>query len=144
MFDVGLNEHQARVDKLQLAALCGLMLLGAAFVYSATTVGAAAESALDHYRLVVQTGNAAHDRSVVGERVIDNDIRTPAPGFTGQVFEDVRQLSEPELGGSTTAARVLGHTDRCLGFWGHGRHGTTTWIPRRASTRSGPRERDRP
>ena len=44
MFDAGLNEHQARVDKLQLVALCGLMLLGAAFVYSATTVGAAAES----------------------------------------------------------------------------------------------------
>jgi rod shape determining protein RodA len=44
MFDAGLNEHQARVDKLQVAALCGLMLLGAAFVYSATTVGAAAES----------------------------------------------------------------------------------------------------
>jgi rod shape determining protein RodA len=46
MFDVGLNEHQARVDKLQVAALCGLMLLGAAFVYSATTVGAGAESVL--------------------------------------------------------------------------------------------------
>src|SRR6516162_3908984 len=44
MFDAGLNEHQARVDKLQLVALCGLMLLGAAFVYSATTVGAAADS----------------------------------------------------------------------------------------------------
>src|SRR5436190_340326 len=36
MFDAGLNEHQARLDKLQLAALCGLMLLGAAFVYNAT------------------------------------------------------------------------------------------------------------
>jgi rod shape determining protein RodA len=44
MFDAGLNEHRARVDKLQVAALCGLMLLGAAFVYSATMVGAAAES----------------------------------------------------------------------------------------------------
>src|SRR5579859_4122409 len=36
MFDAGLNEHQARLDKVQLIALSGLMLLGAAFVYSAT------------------------------------------------------------------------------------------------------------
>lgn len=35
MFDAGLNEHQTRLDRLQLAALCGLMLLGALFVYSA-------------------------------------------------------------------------------------------------------------
>jgi rod shape determining protein RodA len=38
MFDPGLNEHQTRFDRLQLAALCGLMLLGALFVYSATMV----------------------------------------------------------------------------------------------------------
>jgi rod shape determining protein RodA len=44
MFDAGLNEHQAQVDKLQLAALCGLMLLGAAFVYSATMAALGAES----------------------------------------------------------------------------------------------------
>jgi rod shape determining protein RodA len=36
MFEATLNEHQARVDKLQLAALFGLMLLGACFVFSAT------------------------------------------------------------------------------------------------------------
>ncbi|HEV2209553.1 MAG TPA: FtsW/RodA/SpoVE family cell cycle protein [Verrucomicrobiae bacterium] len=35
MFDANLNEPQARLDRLQLAALAGLMLLGAAFVYSA-------------------------------------------------------------------------------------------------------------
>ena len=36
MFDASLNEHQARLDKVQLVALGGLMLLGATFVYSAT------------------------------------------------------------------------------------------------------------
>ena len=35
MFDAGLNETQPRLDKLQIAAVCGLMVLGAAFVYSA-------------------------------------------------------------------------------------------------------------
>jgi len=35
MFDPSLNDHQRRLDRLQIAALCGLMLLGAAFVYSA-------------------------------------------------------------------------------------------------------------
>ena len=30
MFDPALNEHESRLDRLQLAALCGLMLLGAA------------------------------------------------------------------------------------------------------------------
>jgi rod shape determining protein RodA len=42
MFDTDLNEHQSRIDRLQLAALLGLMLLGTAFVYSATMVGEAA------------------------------------------------------------------------------------------------------
>ena len=36
MFDANLNEHQARLDKVQIVALAALMLLGAAFVYSAT------------------------------------------------------------------------------------------------------------
>ncbi|HEY5914970.1 MAG TPA: FtsW/RodA/SpoVE family cell cycle protein [Verrucomicrobiae bacterium] len=45
MFDAVLNEHQSRVDKLQVAAICGLMLLGGAFVYSATMVSEAAASA---------------------------------------------------------------------------------------------------
>src|SRR5215468_6672964 len=35
MFDASLNEHQRRLDRLQIAALFGLMALGAAFVYSA-------------------------------------------------------------------------------------------------------------
>ena len=42
MFENYLSESQARIDKLQIAALCGLMLLGLAFVYSATMVGEAA------------------------------------------------------------------------------------------------------
>src|SRR5271157_1080276 len=46
MFDADLNEHQSRVDRLQLVALCGLMLLGAAFVYSATMNGETAAGAV--------------------------------------------------------------------------------------------------
>ena len=38
MFDATFTEPKSRIDKLQLAALCGLMLLGTAFVYSATIV----------------------------------------------------------------------------------------------------------
>jgi hypothetical protein len=38
------------------------------------------------------------------------------------VIEDVGQLTEPELGGSTTAARVLSQADRRFGF---GRHGAS-------------------
>ncbi len=45
MFDRTLNERPSRLDRLQLAALCGLMLLGAAFVYSATMVSEAASTA---------------------------------------------------------------------------------------------------
>ncbi len=37
MFEAILNERQARIDKLQLIAIAGLMFLGAAFIYSATT-----------------------------------------------------------------------------------------------------------
>jgi rod shape determining protein RodA len=49
MFDAHLNEHQGRLDKLQLVALCGLMLLGGVFVYSATMVsGTAAVAAWYH------------------------------------------------------------------------------------------------
>ncbi len=36
MFNPALNERPSRLDRLQLAALFGLMLLGAAFVFSAT------------------------------------------------------------------------------------------------------------
>jgi rod shape determining protein RodA len=43
MFEQILNERQSRIDRLQVLALLGLMLLGAAFVYSATMVGEAAD-----------------------------------------------------------------------------------------------------
>jgi rod shape determining protein RodA len=44
MFEATLNPHHARVDRLQIVALLGLMLLGTAFVYSATTAGGAGAS----------------------------------------------------------------------------------------------------
>ncbi|MSU59089.1 MAG: rod shape-determining protein RodA [Pedosphaera sp.] len=39
MFEANLNENRAALDKLQLVAIAGLMLIGAAFVYSATMAG---------------------------------------------------------------------------------------------------------
>ena len=45
MFEPDLNERQSRFERVQLAALLGLMLLGAAFVYSATMVSESASSA---------------------------------------------------------------------------------------------------
>ncbi len=42
MFDVINNAQQSRVDKLQLAAIALLMLVGVAFVYSATMIGESA------------------------------------------------------------------------------------------------------
>jgi rod shape determining protein RodA len=45
MFDADLNERQSRIDRLQLVALVGLMVLGAAFVYSATMVSESARLA---------------------------------------------------------------------------------------------------
>jgi rod shape determining protein RodA len=39
MFDATFNERQQRIDRLQLFGLLGLMLLGTAFVYSATRAG---------------------------------------------------------------------------------------------------------
>lgn len=45
MLENHLNEHESRVDKLQLAALFGLMVLGALFVFSATMVSETAASA---------------------------------------------------------------------------------------------------
>jgi rod shape determining protein RodA len=38
MFDVDLQHRESRIDRLQIGALCGLMVLGALFVYSATMV----------------------------------------------------------------------------------------------------------
>ncbi|RPI94047.1 MAG: rod shape-determining protein RodA, partial [Chloroflexi bacterium] len=40
MLDQALNERQPRLDRLQIAALFGLMLLGAVFIYTATMVNA--------------------------------------------------------------------------------------------------------
>jgi len=45
MFDADLNERQSRFDQLQIAALIGLMLLGIAFVYSATMVNESVSTA---------------------------------------------------------------------------------------------------
>ncbi len=45
MFDADLNERQPRIDRMLLVALVGLMLLGTAFVYSATMVTESARSA---------------------------------------------------------------------------------------------------
>ena len=45
MFDATLQDRESRTDRLQIAALCGLMFLGAAFVYSATMVSETVASA---------------------------------------------------------------------------------------------------
>ena len=46
MFDATLNEKNHRIDRVQLIGLTGLMLLGTAFVYSATRAGESADTAL--------------------------------------------------------------------------------------------------
>jgi rod shape determining protein RodA len=46
VFEPMFMEKQARLDKLQLAAITGLMLIGAAFVYSATMVSESAAAAI--------------------------------------------------------------------------------------------------
>jgi len=45
MFEASLNDSDSRLDRVQLVALCGLMLFGAAFVYSATMVNESASLA---------------------------------------------------------------------------------------------------
>ncbi len=45
MFDSLFSESQSRIDKLQIVALCGLMIIGALFVNSATMVSEASSSA---------------------------------------------------------------------------------------------------
>ena len=45
MFDTALNPHQPRLDKPQLAAIAALMLLGTAFVFSATMTTESAAAA---------------------------------------------------------------------------------------------------
>ncbi len=42
MFDTALNQRESRLDRVQLVAVFGLMVLGAAFVYSATMVSESA------------------------------------------------------------------------------------------------------
>jgi len=42
MINLSMNERHDRLDRLQLVALAGLMVLGAAFVYSATMVNESA------------------------------------------------------------------------------------------------------
>jgi rod shape determining protein RodA len=54
MFEATLNERQARIDKFQLLAVGGLMLLGALFVYSATTVSDSVSSAPWHKQLYIR------------------------------------------------------------------------------------------
>jgi hypothetical protein len=49
--------------------------------------------------------------------VIDDDVGARAP--RREVRQDLGQLTEPQLGGSTTAPRVLRQADRGSGF---GRH----------------------
>src|SRR5579863_1048527 len=48
MFENRLNEPESRLDKLQLAGICGLMVLGALFVFSATMVSVAAAAPWYH------------------------------------------------------------------------------------------------
>ena len=45
MFNADLQHHESRLDRLQIASLCGLMVLGALFVFSATMVSESASSA---------------------------------------------------------------------------------------------------
>ncbi len=45
MFEPDLNERQSRLERLQIAAVLGLMLLGGLFVYSATMVSESAAAA---------------------------------------------------------------------------------------------------
>ncbi len=45
MFDASLNEHKSRIDRLQLIAILGLMVVGVAFIYSATMINESAATA---------------------------------------------------------------------------------------------------
>jgi rod shape determining protein RodA len=50
MFDSHFKEPHGRLDKLQLVAICGLMVLGATFVFSATMVTEPAAAMAQWYR----------------------------------------------------------------------------------------------
>jgi rod shape determining protein RodA len=54
MFEPILTEQQPRIDRVHLVALAGLMLLGTAFVYSATMVSATASAAAWYNQLWVR------------------------------------------------------------------------------------------
>jgi hypothetical protein len=51
--------------------------------------------------------------------VIDDDVRARASRRTREVRQDVGQLTEPQLGGSTTAPGVLGEAEGGARFGGH-------------------------
>jgi hypothetical protein len=53
--------------------------------------------------------------------VVDDDVATRAPRRRREVGQDLGQLTEPQLGRSTTAARILRQADRGAGFGRHPR-----------------------
>jgi hypothetical protein len=54
--------------------------------------------------------------------VVDDDVGAPAGGKRGrQVRQDLGQLTEPQLGRSTTPPRVLRQADRGSGLGRHPR-----------------------
>jgi len=54
--------------------------------------------------------------------MVDDDVAGPARGMRGrQVRQDLGQLTEPQLGRSTTAPRVLRQADRGSGLGRHPR-----------------------
>jgi hypothetical protein len=71
----------------------------------------------------VATRGDAHHRGIVGELVVDDDVRWRlARAASFETIQDVRQLAEPQLGGSTAAERVLREADCRLGFGSHRSH----------------------
>jgi hypothetical protein len=53
--------------------------------------------------------------------VVDDDIAARTARRRREVGQDLGQLTEPQLGRSTTAARVLRQADRGSGFGRHPR-----------------------
>jgi hypothetical protein len=53
--------------------------------------------------------------------VVDDDVGARPRGMRRQVRQDLGQLTEPQLGRSTTAPRVLGQADRGSGLGRHPR-----------------------
>ena len=126
MFDADLNERQSRIDRLQLVALLGLMLLGAAFVYSATMVSESAGSAPWY--------NQSWFRQIVWYVL----------GIGAAAASVLRGLSHP---GALVHGRLLGR-GAAAGRWccssarcGSGRGGGSTWASSACSPRSLPSSR---